>query len=483
MSGRNDLPSGELWSWNAVDLRRGIAERHISSREALESCLARTRQINPTVNAIVDLMVEEAYASADLADAAVRASSTLGYLHGVPVTVKVNVDYGGRATTNGVVAFKDRITAEDSVPVSNLKKAGAVIFGRTNVPCLSTRYFTDNDLHGRTLNPWNRGRTPGGSSGGAAAAAATGMGPIAHGNDRAGSVRYPAYACGVVGLRPSLGRVPDYNPSAPVDRGLGTQVTHLQGPLARTVGDTRLALHALAARDARDPWWVPAPFEPRRPIEPIKVAMFAWQDNTSIDPAVTAAVRQAGKWLEASGYAVEEIAPPGFLEAAQAFWKLLMTEERVNAGDAATPSKSPIALYGDASVKRARGSTVVYAGQYDFNGYINALARRATLMRQWQLFFEHYPLLLLPVSWQLPFPIDADQAGDEAMGRLLEAQQPLLAVSLLGFPGLAVPTEVVGGVPVGVQIVAARYQEELCLQAGEAIEGRRPAFKTPIDPV
>jgi amidase len=472
----------ELWIWDAVGLARAIRTRQISSREALESCLARTAQINPRINAIVDLLVDEARTAADLADAAVRAGKPLGPLHGVPVTVKINVDYAGRATTNGVVAFKDLIAKEDSISVSNLKKSGAVIFGRTNVPGLSTRYFTDNDLYGRTLNPWDAGRTPGGSSGGAAAAVATGMGPIAHGNDRAGSVRYPAYACGVAGLRPSLGRIPDFNPSAVEDRAIGSQMTNMQGPLARTVGDLRLALAALSMRDARDPWWVPAPLGIEKEKDVTKVAMFASLPGVEIDPAVTAAVRQAGKWLEESGYAVEEVAPPRFLDAAKMFWTLLMTEERAPSGDESAPSKNPIVLYGDEPVKRARASTKIYAGQYNFDEYIKVLARRTTILREWLLFFERYPLLLLPVSWQLPFPIDADQKGDDAMRRLLDAQGPLIAISILGLPGLSVPTGLAGGVPIGVQLVSARYQEERCLRAGEAIESKRPPLSTPIDP-
>ena len=211
--------TNQLWTWNALDLTNAIGKRRISSREAVESCIARTLEINPWINAIVDLLADEALRTADEADAAVAGGRPLGPLHGVPVTIKINVDYAGRATTNGVAAFQNSIAKEDSIPVANLKKAGAIIFGRTNVPGLSTRYFTDNTLYGRTLNPWNASRTPGGSSGGAAAAVAVGMGPIAHGNDRAGSIRYPAYACGVAGLRPSLGRIPDFNPGAE-DRGI-----------------------------------------------------------------------------------------------------------------------------------------------------------------------------------------------------------------------------------------------------------------------
>jgi amidase len=435
----------------------------------------------PRVNAVVDLLADEALADADKADAAVRAGEPLGPLHGVPVTVKINVDYAGRATTNGVAAFKDLIAREDSVPILNLRKSGAIIFGRTNVPAFSTRYFTDNDLYGRTLNPHDPTRTPGGSSGGAAAAVAVGIGPIAHGNDRAGSIRYPAYACGVAGLRPTIGRVPDFNPSNSEERGVSSQLTNAQGPLARTVADLRLGLAALAAFDPRDPWWSPAPLDSATIGEPAKAAMFVSLPDVEIDPAVAAAVRTAAGWLEDAGYVIEEAVPPRFLEAAASFWTLLMTEERAASSDERAASSRGIAQFGDEAVKRARASTRAYAQMLDFDAYIKTLAARTTILREWLLFLQRYPVLLMPVSWQRPFPIDADQHGDEPMRRLIDALRPLLVPSILGLPGLAVPTGLVDGVPMGVQLVASRFREATCLRAGEIIE-MRAAMTAPIEP-
>ena len=163
----------------------------------------------------------------------------------MPVTVKVNVDLKGQATTGGVPANRDAVAVEDNPVVANLRRAGAVILGQTNTPEFSFRWFTENPLHGRTLNPWDPALTPGGSSGGAAAAVASGMCPIAHGNDIAGSVRYPAYACGVAGLRPTAGRIPSYDASDAQGRGLSSQVMSVEGPLARRVRDLRLALAAM----------------------------------------------------------------------------------------------------------------------------------------------------------------------------------------------------------------------------------------------
>ncbi|MBM3487296.1 MAG: amidase [Alphaproteobacteria bacterium] len=464
--------SGELWRWSATALAEAIRTRRISSREAVASVLDRIARVNPRINAVVDLLEADARAAADRADAMVGDGAPLGPLHGVPVTVKINVDYAGRPTTNGVVAFKDAIAREDSSSVTQLKRAGAVIVGRTNVPAFSTRYFTDNDLHGRTLNPFAPDRTPGGSSGGAAAAVAAGMGPIGHGNDRAGSVRYPAYCCGVFGLRPSLGRFASHNPSATEERGISSQMAHAQGPLARTVADIRLALGVMTLPDPHDPWYVPAPLAFPSPTRPIAVAMMASLPGFEVDPAVESTVRLAGGWLAAAGYRVEEVAPPHFEEAGAMFWKLLMTEEKAASSAERAASNRGIEAFGDEAVKRARGGTARWAGTYEFEDYLRAVARRTAILRAWNVFLDRHPVILMPVSWQRPFPIDYDQGGDNAVARMVRAHFPLIAISVLGLPGLSCPTGLADGTPVGVQLVAARYREDLLLDAGAVIEAQ-----------
>jgi amidase len=242
----------ELWQLDAVELARLVRLGQASGREAVTSCLARMDAVNPKLNAVVRRMDDEALAAADAADAARAKGAVLGPLHGVPVTIKVNTDQKGHPTDNGVVAFKDVIAPDDAPAVANLRKAGAIIIGRTNVPAFSMRGFSENPLHGRTQNPRDRNVTPGGSSGGAGAAVAAGFGPIGQGNDIAGSVRFPAYCCGVVGLRVGLGRIPSFNPSAKVARAIGGQLMATQGPLTRTVRDARLALSVMAKGDPRD---------------------------------------------------------------------------------------------------------------------------------------------------------------------------------------------------------------------------------------
>jgi amidase len=466
--------SNELWRWDAVDLAQAIRTHAISSREAVESCLVRLDAVNPRLNAVVDSLAVEARAGADQADAAVKRGDTLGSLHGVPVTVKINVDFAGRANTNGVVAYKDAIAPGDAPVVANWRKAGAIIIGRTNTPAFSWRWFTDNDLHGRTYSPWDRGITPGGSSGGAAAAVASGIGPLAHGNDIGGSVRYPAYACGIAGIRPTLGRVPAFNPSAKEERPVIAQLASVQGPLARSVRDLRVGLRAMAARDPRDPWWVPAPHEHGGERQPCRVAMLAELPGVPHDKAVVEAVRQSAAWLEDAGYRVEEVAPPRWTEAAETWSLLVLNEARF----AMLPTME---AHGDEAIKRAARAMFEVTPNVDFEGFRTALARRSTILREWMMFFERYPIVLTPTSWRKPLPIDADQHGVEAMRAIIEANSPLFVLPLLGLPGLSVPTGLADGLPMGVHLIGGRYEEERLFVAGEVIEARCGQL-TPIDP-
>src|SRR5258708_23731156 len=241
----------DLWRLDATELARLIRLGRVSSRDATQSCLSRLHAANPAINAVVHVLEEEAMAVAEAADAAQARGDVLGALHGVPITVKVNTDQAGCRTDNGVVAFRDAIATEDSPVVANLKRAGAIIIGRTNTPAFSMRIFADNALHGRTLNPRDPALSAGGSSSGAGAAVATGVGPIAHGNDIGGSVRIPALFNGVVGLRVSLGRIPSYNPSQQVARPIGAQLMAVQGPLTRRGRAARLALNVIGRRRPR----------------------------------------------------------------------------------------------------------------------------------------------------------------------------------------------------------------------------------------
>jgi amidase len=353
-----------------------------------------------------------------------------------------------------------------------LRKAGAVILGRTNTPAFSYRWFTSNLIHGDTRNPRDPSLTPGGSSGGAGSAVAAGIGHIAHGTDIAGSIRYPAYACGVHGLRPTVGRVAAYNASFP-ERPIGPQISAVSGPLARTIGDIRMALAAMAGRDVRDVWWVPAPLE--GPPMPKRAALCVNPDGLDPVPEVKAAVLDAGKRLERAGWTVEEIKDtPPLQEAALQQTKLWLGDGYEAQLAAAEKEGDPGAL---ACLRGNRNKVF----PLDAAALSAALTIRAALARKWLLFLEQYPVVLMPVSGELPFPDQLDRKDEASFARVWHAQLTQIAIPFLGLPGLTVSTGLVGKAPVGVQVVAGRYREDLCLAAGEVIEaGGVPP--SPIDP-
>ncbi|TXL81580.1 amidase [Vineibacter terrae] len=465
----------ELWALDAAAVADLTRSRKVSCREVIVSALARLDAVNPAINAVVRPLHEEALAAADAADRAAADGKALGPLHGVPVTTKVNLDQAGCATDNGVTAFKDLIAAQDNPTIANLRRAGAIVIGRTNTPAFSMRWFTDNALHGLTLNPWDRTRTAGGSSGGAAAATAAGIGAIGQGNDIAGSVRYPAYCCGLVGLRPTYGRIPAHNFTATGKRPISSQLMAVQGPLTRRVRDARLAFAAMAAGDGNDPRWVDVPLEGPRPAAPIRIAMVVDPDGRGdIAPEVEAAIRQAGRWLQDAGYRVEEAEPPAFGEVIDLWARLAMD-------DVIAALEPAVAQYGDDGIKTALGYWRDVFPAAEPRGILEALADRDRLLRLWQLFLDERPLVLTHTSAALPFEVGQDVIDAATTARLMKAQSTQLAVPALGLPAVSVPTGATGRVPVGVQLIAGRYREDLCLDAAEAIE-RRAGVLTPVDP-
>ncbi len=318
-------------------------------------------------------------------------------------------------------------------------------------------------------------RTPGGSSGGAAAATAAGIGAIGHGNDIAGSVRYPAYCCGLVGLRVSYGRVPSHNFTSAVTRTISAQLMAVQGPLTRRVRDARAAFAAMAVPDPNDPRCTDVPLEGPPMKRPLRVALVADPAGRGgVAPAVTAAVRQAGRWLEDAGYAVEEIEPPE-LGAVADLWAAIAMEDAIAALEPAA------ATYGDDGIKRALGLWRAVHPPRDVRHVLDGLAQRDRLLRLWELFLEERPLVVTPTSNEPAFPVNLDLVDADTTRRIMRAQIMQLVVPVLGLPSVSVPTGVADGLPAGVQITAGRFREDLCLEAAAAIEARAP-MATPIDP-
>ena len=454
-----------LWQLSACELAELIAKREVSSREAVAAAVERMRARNPQINAIVEEMGEEAITEAARHDEVMARHGPMGPLHGVPITIKENVDQEGLATPNGVTAFRDVIAPADSPVVTNLKKAGAIVIGRTNTPEFSFRATTDNELHGRTRNPWNDWASPGGSSGGASAAVMSGMGAIAHGNDIGGSLRFPAAATGAATVKPGLGRTPAYNPSAPAERGMLAQLMSVQGVIAREVRDVRLAMRALVVHDAHDPWMVPVPFENTPTARPIRVAFTRNTFEFALHPAVEKALETARDALCDAGYDVYEIEPPLLREVAEEAGRCLFGEVRALLGD-------DIDKYGSETLKAIFAEYFAYFQPYEGEELLRGMARRNHYCREWSLFLQHYPLVLTPFLPHPTYKWDRDTEGAEGVREVLGAGIYSYSMNFLGLPAGNVSANYNDGLPVGVQIVGQRFREDMILDACEAIEQR-----------
>lgn len=454
-----------LWQLSAVELADNIQRREITAVDAVTSALERLGQCNAQVNAVTVPLVEQAMQAAEAADRQTKSGVLTGALHGVPVTVKENVDQLGQANTNGVPALENNIATDDSPVVRNLRQAGAIIVGRTNTPEFSIRWFTDNPLRGKTLNPWSADVTPGGSSGGAASSVALGIGAIAHGNDLGGSLRYPAYACGVATIKPGLGRVAAYNPTATEERPPVIQLMSVQGPIARQVADVRLALEVMARADIRDPWWVPAPMRGPDEHGPIRVALTAGPPDLPCDPQVSTALEESAGYLADAGYIIERIDPPSLQESADMWRKLI-------GADIQEMMLPAIRQHGTGHIIGVAELFSRFDSPGDMTSYMALMAKRTRLWREWAVFMQRYPIVLAPVSRCPPFAQGSDEQGDEALRQLVLDQAMLYLVNLLGLPAASVPTGVSNNLPMGVQLIGRRFREDQCLDAAQVIENR-----------
>lgn len=454
-----------VWQLSACDLAGKISKREVSSLDAVTATVERMRSRNPKLNAVVDDLGDEAIAQAGKHDEAMAKSGPIGSLHGVPVTIKENIDQTGKATPNGVAAFKDIIAPDDSPVVRNLKKAGAIVIGRTNTPEFSFRATTDNELHGRTYSPWNDWASSGGSSGGASSAVMSGMGPIAHGNDIGGSLRYPAAATGAATVKPGLGRVPAWNPSQTAERGLLAQLTSVQGVICREVKDVRAAMRALVEYDPHDPWMVPMPFDGPAQDGMPKVAFTKNTYEFELHPAVEKALDTARDCLKDAGYEVVEIDMPELRECARDGVRALFGEVKALLGD-------QIMELGSGTLKKIFADYYQMFDPYEGKDLLLALAKRNHYHRNFNLMFQQYPLVLTPFLPRPTYEWDRDTQGPEGVREVLEAGIYSIAFNYTGLPAGNIPANYNDGLPVGVQIVGPRFREDLILDACEAIETR-----------
>lgn len=468
-----------LWTSSATALAAAIRAGEVTSREVVDACLRRVAEVNPAVNAATVVFTDRARRAADEADAALRSGdgADLGPLHGVPFSVKENIDLTWSATTNGLPLLKDAIPPADSTDVARLRAAGAIPLIRTNMPDLGMRWHTDNALFGATVNPWDADRTPGGSSGGEGAAIATGMTPFGIGNDYGGSVRLPAHANGVCGLKPTPGRIPAWKPGPGVSTFTG-QAFAVEGPLARTVDDLALAYSVMCGPDGIDTLTLPVLDDPF-PDAPRREAVVTDPGVTgSTAPSVAAAVRRAADALRAAGWAVTEAEPPFIAEAAL-LWRELIISDQLEFLYGAEPGLVP---HLSADARRCAADFRAHTRRLTLADYGTAVGRRIEIRSAWSAFQREFPVILAPVCTQLPFLVGRDLEGPDASDEIFQDLRMLLAISCLGNPAVALPVgTVTGGMPDGVQVIGPWFGERLALTASRDIE-RACGTVAPIDP-
>lgn len=464
-----------MWRMSAMELAQVIRSRQASSQEVVDAHLRRIEAVNPSVNAVVTILQERALAAARAADIAVREGHELPPFHGVPITVKGNVDVAGTPTTQGLRALANAFPRRDAPIVQRLRRAGAIPIGRTNVPSGAMRWHCDSELWGPTLNPWDRSRTPGASSAGEAVAIATGMSPLGLGNDGLGSLRHPAQCCGVSVLKPTLGRVPQASSLELADMvPIGVQLTGVSGPLARRVADLRAAYETIAGPTWDDPWTVPAPLYGPTLTEPIRVALVLDPAGGGTAEQVQGGVRKAGQALEDAGYVVDQVEPPGIDAAANALLVMDSAPGVRAVWEQAMAPSSP------ADLCRFVAAFFEAAGFPDAVATEQAFITRHALLRAWGEYQETYPLIVAPVATEIPRKAGTD-LDDGQVAQDIRTMRMAMAVNTLGLPAVALPVGVGDGLPQAVQVIGPRYREDLCLDAAEAIE-QRLGVLTPIDP-
>ncbi len=461
----------ELWTKRAVDLAAMIAAKEVSAVEVLHAHLARTEAVNGELNAIVR-PIAGAVAAAEAADRAIANGHVLGPFHGVPLTVKENIDVEGHPTTQGVPLLEGAIAPIDAPVVARMRRAGAIPFARTNMPDFGMRLHTRSSLYGLTKNPFNPNVTAGGSSGGEGSAIAAGMSPMGLGNDIGGSLRNPAFCCGIASLKPTPGRIAVAGSTSPTAPNLTAQIMAVAGPMARTVADVRAMADVLMGPDPRDPRV--GPLVPLgRDFGPLRVALLPEPPGGSTSPAVADGVRRAGEALSSLGYDVVEACPP-MVEDAHAIWAGLLLADLTVAIKEFDGVMSDEAMWVlQRAIDRLPAATLGSA--YELH------QRRYVVQRAWATFFQEFPVLVAPVWTEQAFIHDLDVASAAGEAQVSELSRFVAPMNGLGLPAACVPTGLAGGVPVGVQVVGNAWCDDLCLDVAAAIESVLGSI-TPVTP-
>lgn len=446
----------ELWRLPAKRLAAMIAARQVSSVEVMDSVLAQAERQHARLNLFVLPLFEQARDSARVAEKAVMAGGPLGPLLGVPVTVKDNVAMAGLPTSNGSLATPAPVAAADWAVVARLRAAGAIPIGKTTLPEFAHKVLTDGPQTGVTRNPWNLERTPGGSSGGASAALAAGVAPLAIGTDGGGSIRCPASCTGVVGLKVTLGRIP--NETFPDPFGNYAFV----GPMARSVADCALMASVMQGPDPFDPYSLGAPPHPPRPA--VKGLRIGWVEHFAryrTHPEVLACMARARAALEAAGAVIEPLDTSCFDDAFDTYMVVATTAHAARLG--------PLEEKAGERMTTSLRESIEIGRRFSAMDLVRAMDRRGVLFRAVQRIFARFDLIATPTMLAPPPALDA--GGSVASAFYAEWAAPLYPFNLTGHPAASIPAGFsVEGTPVGLQLVGPWHGEERILGASAALE-------------
>ena len=458
----------ELIAVDALTLARRIRSKEVSPVAVVDATLQRIEALQARVNAFITVTGDEARDAARRAEAAVMAGQTLGAFHGVPFSVKDLLFARNVRTTMGSLIFADQVPTEDAVPVRRLREAGAILIGKTTTPEFGHKPLTDSPLFGVTRNPWDPSRTAGGSSGGAAAAVATGQGPLALGTDGGGSIRLPAACCGIVGLKPTLGRVPHVHQA-----DLFSSTSYI-GPMTRSVAEAAACFDVIAGFDPGDPYSRPEPRDDpcRIDVQGMKLAWLPRVGNPLVDPEVLVACESAVRHLERQGALVETV-EADFASFERAFLVFLQ-------GGLAARVGPHMATFGD-KVARSLRESIDRGAHWSAVDWANAVAQRTTVYRRVCVLFERFDFLVTPTLGRPALAADHDPyepitiAGENA-GSIRGAWYPYLwPFNLSGHPAVSLPCGWSSdNLPIGLQIVGPWYSDRRVLALAEHLERERP---------
>ena len=474
---------------NAHEILKKIEQKEVSAQEVLQSFLKQIEEVNPSINAVVALDAERALEKAKEADKKTTSNSKLGSLHGLPMTVKDAFEVEGIVSTGGNPAWRDNIPKRNAEAVQRLVDAGAIIFGKTNVPFLSSDLQSFNEIYGTTNNPWDLERTPGGSSGGSAAALASGMTPLELGSDIGGSIRVPAHFCGLFGHKPSyniiseVGHMPP--PPGSILTGHGLSVA---GPLARSPEDLEIALDTLVAAQEQDSsaWKIKLPKARTKKVKEMKIAVWPDEPYAEVDVEITNLIKETADDLQHAGAHVETAnLPVSFKEIDKIYSQLL--NPLMLAGSPKETFETLAKLNegldpNDMSelAKVARGSVLKYSDWVVVN------AMRQNMRQKWRGFFKKYDVILCPTSITPAFKhnhnpvherkLTINGKDDEYLRATLWAGPAVSA----GLPSTNVPIGMSSrNLPISMQITGPYLEDKTCIEVAKIVRDLRGGFKIP----